>query len=161
VALGDRYQENVRKAAAELVGEDVLMVAFGSRAGAMNSVIAGQVLRGGEAAMGGDGITGVSMPGGAIERDGAKQTRLPMNFMLVVTPAHIHVYKHKMLWGTVKVKGELGVFARDGLEVTTEDRGMTKQFMLRSPASGEQMAFEMTKHRVTTELAELLQRPPG
>jgi hypothetical protein len=159
MGLGDRYLENAKKAVAELIDEEVLMIAFGSRSGSMNAVLAGQVLRGAEAGLGGDGITGVSVPRGAIEHEGAKKTRLPMNFMLVVTPAHIRVYRHKMFWGSVKVKGELGVFARDGLEVTTKDSGLTKQFALHSPAAGQQMRFEMTKHRVTTELAELLQQP--
>lgn len=94
MALGDRYLENATKAVAELIDEEVLMIAFGSRAGSMNAVLAGQVLRGAEAGLGGDGITGVSMPRGAIERADAKKTRLPTNFILAVTPANIHVYRH-------------------------------------------------------------------
>jgi hypothetical protein len=161
MALGDRYISNAKKAVSALVGEEVLNVSFASRSGSMNAVLAGQVLRGAEIGLGGDGITGVSVPRSGIEREGEKKTRLPMNFIVAVTPKHIHVYKHKMLWGSVKLKGELGVFEREGLEVTIEDRGLTKQFSLRSPASGQQMRFEMTKHRVTTELADLLRQPAG
>ncbi|MDX6689915.1 MAG: hypothetical protein QOG15_1372 [Solirubrobacteraceae bacterium] len=160
MALGDRYIANAKKAVAAIVDEEVLNVSFASRSGSMNAVLAGQVLRGAEVGLGGDGITGVAVPRGAIEREGAKKTRLPMNFIIAVTPKHIHVYKHKMLWGTVKLKGELGVFERERLEVTVETRGITKQFSLVSPA-GQQMRFEMAKHRVTTELADLLQTPAG
>jgi hypothetical protein len=159
MGLGESYIANAKKAVAAVVGEEVLNVSFANRSGSLNAVLAGQVLRGAEIGLGGDGITGVAVPRGAIKREGAKKTRLPMNFLVAVTPARIHIYKHKMFWGSVKLKGELGVFEREGLEITIEDRGLTKQFALNSPASGQQMRFEMTKHRVTTELADLLRQP--
>jgi hypothetical protein len=161
MGLGDKYIANAKKAVAAVVDEEVLNVSFANRSGSMNALLAGQVLRGAEMGLGGDGITGVGMPRGSIKREGAKKTRLPTNFIVAVTPKHIHIYKHKMFWGSVKLKGELGVFDREGLEVTIETRGLTKQFSLVSPAAGQQMRFEMAKHRVTTELADLLQTPAG
>ncbi|MDX6513911.1 MAG: hypothetical protein QOE36_3415, partial [Gaiellaceae bacterium] len=38
---------------------------------------------------------------------------------------------------------------------------LTKRFTLHSPSAGQTMAFEMNRHRVTTELAEELGSAAG
>ena len=74
---------------------------------------------------------------------------------MAVTPTRVHVFKVRNLWGSVRLKRELGVFERDGLVVDIGGQRM-KRFTLHSPAAGQTMTFEMMSHRVTDELAEAL-----
>jgi hypothetical protein len=156
--LSQRYLKNATAAAAKRTGEEILGVAFCNRAGSMRALVAGEVLQLGEAALGGGAVAGINAPAGAIQREGGKKTRLPLNFVVAITPARVHVFKHRMFWGSVKLKSELGVFDRAGLQVGVRDGAITKQFMLHSPGQGQTMAFEMTDVEHTREIAALLQR---
>ncbi|MDX6514171.1 MAG: hypothetical protein QOE36_3675, partial [Gaiellaceae bacterium] len=117
MALGDRYLRSATAAAERLTGDRILRVAFAARPGAMAAFVGGQLAGAGE----GLGSTGGRAPGAKIMRDEGKDTKLPANFLLAVTPTRIHVYKHRMGYGRVKIKGELGVFDREGLEVDVQE----------------------------------------
>jgi hypothetical protein len=153
MALGDRYIRSATAAVEKRIGERPLRIAFASRPGATAAVLKGELLAGAGIA---GGLRG---PGSKIKRESGKDTRLPTSFLIAVTPARVYVYKHRMLWGSVRIKRELGVFDRDGLVVEVSGKAM-KRFMLHSPQAGQTMAFEMLKHRVTDELAGAL-RPPA
>ena len=144
MALGDRYIRSATAAVEKRVGEPPLRIAFASRPGATGAMLTGE-------------LTGVGTlaPRGKIKRENGKDTRLPTNFLVAVTPTRVYVFKHRMLWGSVKIKGELGVFDRDGLVVDVSGKAM-KRFTLHSPQAGQTIVFEMLKHRVTDELAEAL-----
>jgi hypothetical protein len=162
MGIGQRYEDNAKVAVAKLVDEPVLGIAFANRSGAMGALVAGEVVGLAQAGLGGGATTGGRMaPRGSIGREGDKKTRLPLNFLVAITPTRVHVYKHKMFWGSVKIKGELGVFERAGLEVEVKDGRLTKQFHLHSPAQEQTMSFEITRSKVATATAELLGAPAG
>jgi hypothetical protein len=118
-------------------------------------VLKGELLAGVNAADGGLGPMGARAPGSRIRREGGKDTRLPMSFLVAVTPARIHVYKIRRWWGWITISRELAVFDRDGLIVDVSGDRM-KRFTLHSPAAGQTMAFEMLRHRVTEEMEQAL-----
>ena len=155
MALGDRTYASARAAVQKRTGEPVVGAAFAGRVGATAAVLKGELIGGLTAEAGGLGPMGGRAPGGAIRREGGKDTKLPMSFLIAVTQDHVYVYKYVNLWGSVRLKGELGVFDRDGLLVEIGD-GTMRRFALHSPAAGQTMAFEMMRHRVTDELANAL-----
>jgi hypothetical protein len=101
-------------------------------------------------------VTGVSAPRGRMQaEEGAKGARLPMNFMVVLTPTALRVLKIKKGWTGTKVKQELGALPREGLRVEIEDGGVTKQFRIEG-ADGSAIAFEMARSKFATRFAEEL-----
>src|SRR5947209_7944172 len=80
-SMGDRYTQNATEGVASRVSEPVLMVAFASPPGAMNSVISGKLS---EIATG----IGQAIPHGRIVREGGSDTRLPTSFLVAITPDH-------------------------------------------------------------------------
>ncbi len=154
MALGDRYLASAQKAAEKRLGEPVLLVAFGSRTGAMRALAIGAAI----------GIGGMA-PGDKIHRPGGKDTRLPLNFLIVVTARQVHLYRYKMLWGRTKIKKDLGTFERAGLHVEVGD-GRIRQFQILSDQPPQVMAFEMAKigkraAAAIDELQVILRTPPS
>jgi hypothetical protein len=90
---------------------------------------------------------------------GGKGAKLPINFVVALTPTAVRILDMKMFWGNVKIKKELGALPRDGLRAAVRDGGVTKQFQLEA-ADGSGIAFEMTRSRFSTALAEALQGTP-
>jgi hypothetical protein len=151
VPLRESYFKNATARVEKLTGESVLAIGFCNRVGSMGAVIASA---GQELATGGE-LGGFTAPRGSLVKDG-KKVRLPLNFIVAVTPTSVHVYKHRMFWGRVKIKRELGSFDRGGLEVAVEDAKLTKRFALRSPSGGAAVAFEMTRSKFADGLAAAL-----
>jgi hypothetical protein len=154
MSLGEKYVTNAAKAAAKLLDEPVVHVAFGSRSGAMKSLVTSEVT----------GIGGMA-PRDVIHREGGKNTKLPLNFLIIVTPSKVHVYQHKMFWGSIKIKKELGVFERAGLQVQVGD-STVRQFQISSVNPPQAMHFEMARlgkgaAAMIDELTRLLQTPPS
>jgi hypothetical protein len=154
VGLGDSYLLNGAKAATPIVGEQILHVTFGSRVGSMGAVLMGQL----------SGIGGMA-PRDAIHRPGGKDSKLPMNFMIVITPSRVWVFKHKMFWGRIKIKDTLGVFERVGMQAFVGD-GTVRQFSLVQQNPPQAMSFEITvlgkrAAEMVQEMTYLLTTPPG
>jgi hypothetical protein len=154
MAMGDRFYSKARAKVEERTGEPVEIIGWASRSGAMGAVIAGQVLRGVDAAGGNPIGLGTSIPAGRMSAPGGgKGARLPLNFLVALTPNGMHLFGVRNGWTGVKLKKELGVLPRDGLRLATKDGGITKQFHLQS-GDGSAVGFEMTRCKFTTRFAE-------
>jgi hypothetical protein len=157
VAWGDSFY---RKAGAKIegqIGEPVEVIGWASRSGAMGAVIAGKVVGGAEVAIGGQNSSFIGIPGHHMKVAGNdKGVRLPVNFMVVLTPTAFRVLKISKGWGGVKIKGELGTLPRDGLVLAIEDSKVTKQFQL-AGTDGSVVRFEMARSKFTTNFAEQLE----
>lgn len=136
------------------VGEPVEVIGWASRSGAMASVIAGSVLRGAETAADSAVVAGVATPRGRMQAgDGDKGARLPLNFMVALAPTALRVFNVRKTWTGVKIKKEIGVLPRVGLQVDVEDGGVTKRFRL-DGADGSAISFEMTRSKFATSFAD-------
>jgi hypothetical protein len=102
MAWGDRFYSNAREKIEQRIGEPVEVIGWAGRSGAMGAVVAGTALRGAETA-GSAIVTGVAAPRGGIQTgDGGKGTRLPMNFMVALTPTALRVFKIRKTWTGVR-----------------------------------------------------------
>jgi hypothetical protein len=154
MAWGDRFYRGAQRKIEDRTGEPVEVIGWASRSGAMGALVAGTVLRGAETAADGPIATGVAAPRGRMQAgDGGKGARLPMNFMVALTPTALRVFKIRKTWFGVKLKKELGAMARDGLRVSVDDGGLTKRFRL-DGADGSALAFEMTRSKFATRFAD-------
>ena len=137
------------------------MLGWASRSGAMGAVIAGQVLRGVDVAGGNPVGLGTSVPRGHMSAaEGEKGARLPMNFLVALTPTAMRVFSLRKTWTGVKIKKELGTLPRDGLQLAVEDGGLTKKFRLQA-SDGSALGFEMTRSKFATTFADDLQGALG
>jgi hypothetical protein len=156
MALGDGFYEKARKKIEERIGEPVEVIGWASRSGAMSAVIATTVVRGAETAMDAPVVTGGTGPSSRMASGGGeKGARLPMNFMVVLTPTAFRVLKIRKGWSGLKIKGELGALPREDLRLDVKDGGMTKQFRL-DAADGSAVGFEMTRSKFATRFADEL-----
>lgn len=156
MAWGDRFYAKLQQKVEQRLGEQVEAIGVGSRCGSMNALIAGTALRGAETVMGSPIIAGAKAPGGRLRTpDAAKGVRLPMSFVVALTPTALHVFKWRKTWFGTKVKKELGVIPREGLQLEISDRGVVKRFTLTHP-DGAALAFEMTRMKWTTGFADQL-----
>jgi hypothetical protein len=156
MAWGDGFYRKATEKVEARIGEPVELIGWASRSGAMGSVIAGTVARGAGTAMDSAIVTGVSAPRGRMQaQEGAKGARLPMNFLVVLTPSALRVLEIKRGWSGTKVKRELGALPRESLRVAIEEGGVTKQFRL-DGADGSAVAFEMARSKFATRFAEEL-----
>lgn len=154
MAAGDRFYRKATEKIQQRIGEPVEVLGWASRSGALRAVVAGTVLRGAEAAMDSGIASGVSAPGGRMQAgDGAGAVRLPMNFLVVLTPTAFRVFKIRNGWIGVKIKKELGALPRAGLRVEIVDGGLTKRFRL-DGADGSAIGFEMTRSKFATTFAD-------
>lgn len=156
MAWGDGFYRKAAEKVQARIGEPVELIGWASRSGAMGSVIAGTVARGAATAIDSAIVTGVSAPRGRMQAEqGAKGARLPMNFMVVLTPTALRAFKVRKGWTGTKVKQELGALPREGLRVDVQDGGVTKQFRL-DGADGSAIAFEMARSKFATRFADEL-----
>jgi hypothetical protein len=156
MAWGDRFYSKLTAKVEQRLGEPVDVIGIGSRCGSMNALIAGTALRGVESAMGSPIVAGAKAPGGRLQTtESGKGARLPMSFLVALTPTGMHVFKWRKTWFGTRVKKELGVIPRDGLQLQVSDRGAVKRFELAHP-DGSALAFEMTRVKWTTRFADEL-----
>jgi hypothetical protein len=156
VAWGDRFYAKLQQKVEQRVGEPVDVIGVGSRCGSMNALIAGTALRGAETLMGSPIVAGSAAPRGRMRAaEGGKGVRLPMSFIVALTPSALHVFKWRKTWFGSKVKKELGSIPRDGLQLEISDSGVVKRFVLTGP-DGSAFAFEMSRVKWTTNFADQL-----
>ena len=156
MAWGDGFYRKARAKVEQRTGETVEVIGWASRSGAMGAVIAGTALRGAEAAAGSAVQAGVAAPRGRMQAGGGEQgARLPMNFMVALTPTAFRVFKIRKTWTGLKLKKELGSLPRKGLHVEIEDGGIVKRFRL-AGADGSALGFEMTRSKFATTFADEL-----
>lgn len=158
MSIAERMTEQAEQQSTARVGEPVVGVAFVNRCGTLSTIVvstAGRILT--------DGwdhpLAGLGVPKDEIHREGAKPIPLPYAFLLAVTPTEIHVFEIRMVMGRVKLKDEIAVFERAGLELATQDETLVTAFRIRAPRQGQDMAFEITKSEYATDFAALLRRP--
>ena len=154
MALGDRFYSKAKASVEAGIGEPVEIVGWASRSGAMGAVIAGQLVRGVDVAGGNPIGLGATIPGDRITGPGgSKGPKLPVNFLVVLTPSALRVFKIRNGWTGVKVKEELAVMPRAGLRLSIADGGIVKRFRL-DAADGSGLVFEMTRSKFATTFAE-------
>lgn len=161
MALGDGFYRKAKAKIEARVGEPVEVLGWASRSGAMTAVLAGTVLRGAETALGSAVASGTAVPGGRIrDADGGKGARLPINFLVALTPTALRVFAIRKTWGGLKLKKELGALPRAGLRLQVEDATVVKRFRL-DGADGSALGFEMTRSKFATTFAEDLRAALG
>jgi hypothetical protein len=153
-ALGDRFYRKAREKVEQRTGEPVEVLGWAGRTGAMGAVISGSVLRGVDAAGGNPIGLGTSVPGGRVTAaGGGKGARLPMSFLVALTPTAMRLFTVRNGWTGVKVKKDLGTLPREGLRLSVEDGGISKRFLLQG-ADGSAVSFEMTRSKFATTFAD-------
>jgi hypothetical protein len=162
MAWGDRFYRQATEKVQAKSGEPVELITRAGRPGAMGALVGGEVLRGIDVAGGSTiGVGGAAAPGGRmIAAGGGKGARLPLNFLVALTPTALRVFTVRPGWIRVKVRKELGVIPRDGLQLAMADGGLVKRFRL-DATDGSGIAFEMTKCKFTTSFAENLRAALG
>jgi hypothetical protein len=154
MALGDRFYRQATEKVQDRVGEPVELITTAARPGAMAAVIAGQVARGIDVAGGNPIGLGAAIPKGRmVAAGGAEGSKLPMSFLVALTPSALRVFTVSQSLFGVKVKKELGALPRDGLQLATADRGIATQFQLQA-SDGSGMAFEMNRCKFTSRFTE-------
>ena len=154
MAWGDGFYRKARQKVEARVHEPVEVIGWAARSGAMNAVLGGALMRGAETAANSAIVPGTSVPGGKMQAgDGDKSVRLPMNFLVALTPTAFRVFKIRKTWTGLKIKKELGSIPRDGLQVQISDGGVTKTFSLHG-TDGSLIAFEMTRSKFATTFAD-------
>jgi hypothetical protein len=154
VAWGDSFYRKAKAKIEQKIGEPVEVLGWASRTGAMSAVLASAVVRGVETAADSAVVTGTAVPSGRMLGEGGSEgARLPMNFMVALTPTAFRVFKIRKGWTGVSIKRELGALPREGLQLEADDAGITKRFHL-DGADGSALAFEMTRSKFATTFAD-------
>lgn len=154
MALGDGFYRKAKAKIEARIGEPVEVLGWASRSGAMTAVLAGTVLRGAETALGSAVAAGTAVPGGRMrDADGGKGARLPINFLVALTPTALRVFALRKTWTGLRLKKELGRLPREGLRLQVEDATVVKRFRL-DGADGSAVGFEMTRSKFATTFAE-------
>jgi hypothetical protein len=161
MALGDGFYRKAKAKIEARIGEPVEVLGWASRSGAMTAVLAGTVLRGAGTALGSAVAAGTAVPGGRMrDADGGKGARLPINFLVALTPTALRVFALRKTWTGLKLKKELGTLPREGLRLQIEDATVVKRFRL-DGADGSAVGFEMTRSKFATTFAEDLRAALG
>lgn len=156
MAWGDRFYQKLREKVEARIGEPVEVIGVASRCGSMGALIGGELLRGAETVMSSPIVSGSRAPGGRMRTDdGSKGVRLPLNFVVALTPTALRVFKWRKTWFGSKIKKELGALPREGLRLEIDDRGVVKRFRLEQ-LDGAALAFEMTRVKFTSKFADEL-----
>jgi hypothetical protein len=156
MAWGDAFYRKAAAKVEERTGEQVDVIGWASRPGAMASVIRSEAIKGLEAAGGGGTTGGVAAPRGHMTAaDGGKGAKLPMSFLVALTPTALRVFAFRKTWFGVKLKKQLGELPRDGLELQTQDTGVVRRFHL-AAADGSALVFEMNRVKWTKRFTEQL-----
>jgi hypothetical protein len=157
MAWGDSFYAKAKDKIESQIGEPVEVLGWASRTGAMGAVVTGKIVGGAGVALGGDSSSFMGIPGDRMQTaEGGKGVKLPINFMIALTPTALRVLKISKGWSGVKIKGELGTLPREGLRLAIEDAKMTKQFQV-AGADGSALRFEMTKSNFASKFADELE----
>jgi hypothetical protein len=156
MALGDGFYRKAKAKIEARVGEPVEVLGWASRSGAMTALLAGTALRGAGTALGGAVVAGTAVPRGRMQdADGGKGARLPMNFLVALTPSALRVFAIRKTWTGLKLKKELGTLPREGLRLQVDDATVVKRFRL-DGADGSALGFEMTRSKFATTFTDEL-----
>ena len=154
MALGDGFYSKAKTKIEAQIGEPVEVLGWASRSGAMGAVIGGELLRGADVAGGNPIGLGTSIPRGHMAAPGGeKGAKLPVNFLVALTPSAVRVFALRKTWTGLKLKKELGTLPREGLQLSVDEGGITKRFKL-DAADGSGIGFEMTKSKFATKFAD-------
>jgi len=152
MAGGEEFFRKATEIVEERTGEKVDVIGWGSRTGAMASVISGSI-----DALGGSGEPTLGTPRGRMSAsEGRKGAKLPLNFLVVLTPTTLRLFGVRNSWRGVSVKEEVGVLPREGLKVEVHDAGPMIRFHLEA-SDGSGVGFEMARVAIATRFAEDLQ----
>ncbi len=151
MSIAERMISQAREKAAARLAEPLLDAVLVNRLGTLSAIMASTAI-----GMATDGSGGAWVAKDAIHRAGAKPTPLPAAFLLAVTPTSIHVFTVSMIMGRLKVKKEIGVLERAGLQLAVEDTSLVTVFRMRAPRQGQEMGFEIMRSDYATAFAHLL-----
>ncbi len=140
--MGDSYQRNLEAAVGPRVDGPLVVATIGSPVGSMSNLFRSEAFNLGVGAAGGIRASGSTR--GRVEREGAKDVRLPQSFAVVVTEQSVYFFQWKPFWGRVKIKKELARLPREGLAVkVVRGKATAIVFLLGSEATNTRVAFEM------------------
>jgi hypothetical protein len=157
MAWGDGFYRKAEEKVQDRVGEPVEVIGWASRTGAMGALVASELLAGAGAVAGSPLRIGSRAPSGRmLGPGGEKGAKLPLNFLVAVTPSSVRAFGLRKTWFGLKLKRELGVLPRAGITLESADSGLTKRFHL-AGRDGSALAFEMTRSKWTTRFADQLE----
>ncbi len=154
MSIAESMNWQARQKAAERLARPVIDAVLVNRLGTLSGILASTAI--GAVT---DGSGGAWVAKDAIQRAGAKPSPLPPAFMLAVTGSQIYVFTVGMFMGRLKVKKEIGVFERLGLQLAIEDTSLVTVFRMRAPRQGQEMAFEIMRSDYATAFGVLLSKP--
>jgi hypothetical protein len=136
MAWGDGFYRKAKAKVEQQTGEPVEVIGWASRSGAMGAVIAGTALRGAEVAAGSAVQSGVAAPRGRMQAGGGeKGSKLPMNFMVALTPTALRVFKIRKTWTGLKLKKESERCRERGFASRSRTAGSSSAFASRAPTA--------------------------
>ena len=151
MSIADSMIAQAREKSGQRLAQPVLDAVLVNRLGTLSGILASTAI-----GLATDGSGGAWVAKDDIRRAGAKPTPLPPAFMVALTATEIHVFTASMFMGRLKVKKEIGVFERVGLQLAIEDTSLVTVFRLRAPRQGQEMAFEIMHSDYATAFGVLL-----
>ncbi len=151
MSVADSMIRQAREKSAARLNQPVIDAVMVNRFGTLSAILASTAI-----GVATDGAGGAWVPKDAIHRAGHKPVPLPPAFLLAVTPATIHVFTVRMIMGRLKLKDEIGVFERAGLQLGVENTSLVTVFRLLSPSQRQEMTFEIMASDYANQFAALL-----
>jgi hypothetical protein len=106
-----------------------------------------------------DGIGGRGVPKDQVRQQRRPPVQLPLAFLLAVTAARIHVFAVRMAFGRLRVKQELAVLDRAGLQGAVRQGPISTVFRLQEPGQGSGLSFEIMTSDYARDFAAALGLP--
>lgn len=151
MSIAESMTKQAREKVAARLTEPLIDVAMVNRYGVLSGILASTAI-----GIATDGAGGAWVPKDAIHREGSKPTPLPHAFLVAVTGTAVHVFTIRMIMGRLKVKDEIGVFERAGLQLAVEEMSLVTVFQLYAPRQRQDMTFEIMRSEYATDFAALL-----
>jgi hypothetical protein len=90
-----------------------------------------------------------------------KSGGFPNQFVIAVTPTHVHAFKCSIAYNKLKVREELAVWDRAGLRVTAEETAVNTKVTIESPAENEKIVVSTGKDGLSQSVIYAMQEPVG
>lgn len=149
MSTAERMTRQATEQSAERLGEPVVGVALVNRCGTLTGIVTSTLID-----LDPNGVGRVVAAPDAIRRAGRPVADLPSAFLLSLTATQVHVFTIRMAFSRLKVKDEIGVLDRAGLQLQTADQGLVLAFAVRS--GDVDLAFEIMTSDYATDFAHVL-----
>jgi hypothetical protein len=143
MGLMNSYDRNTAKALTPRVDGELLAYVTASPPGALEKLIARDVVGAvGAATLGAGHHHGAGLRKGRA-RVGGEEIKLPTNVLVAVTPDAVYLFQHKLFWGTVTLKRQLARVSRAQTNVSIQPGKVATRFVLTSDDGDNNVAFEL------------------